>query len=114
MGEIASCESYPHAYAQLPLIPVEEFLEKFPEWKEKGSQESGPESGEEGLMRARIAEEKKEREELAQKVQALSRKKAELAQANAKKKQDLAKLDKDMEHHIQVDELFHRLRIRES
>ena len=104
VGEIAGCEGYPHAYAKLPLISEDEFLTRFPEWGQKRVEKSGRDSGEEGLMRARIEDERREREELQQRVQALSKKRLELMQENAKRKQELGKLDKDLEAFIQVSQ----------
>ncbi|CAF9906147.1 MAG: hypothetical protein HETSPECPRED_006078 [Heterodermia speciosa] len=103
-GEIAACESYEyvrlnalsqspvfHTYQQLPLIPVEEFLEKYPEHAEKD---------EKSVMTARIDHEYSEREALEQERQVLLKKKQALIAENKKRKDDLASLDKDLEKFI--------------
>jgi len=52
-GEISACESYPHKYTLLPLIPLDEFYES------SGGEEQWRQGTEEELMRARIAFERK-------------------------------------------------------
>ncbi|EPS30484.1 hypothetical protein POX_b02509 [Penicillium oxalicum] len=90
-GEIAACESYDHNYLSLPLIPVEEFLELFPEHRE---------SSEHDLMVARINHEHSEREKLEQARQELLKRKQALIAENKKRKDDLANLDQDLEKFI--------------
>ncbi|MCJ1269893.1 hypothetical protein MMC22_009786 [Lobaria immixta] len=90
-GEIAACESYDHKYQQLPLIPVEEFLQLHPE--------HAPDD-EKPLMFARISHELSEREALEQARQGLLKKKQSLIADNKKRKDDLASLDKDLETFI--------------
>ncbi|KAJ5175018.1 uncharacterized protein N7482_000895 [Penicillium canariense] len=92
-GEIAACESYDHKYLSLPLIPVEEFLELFPEHRE---------SNEHDLMVARINHEHAEREKLEQARQELLKRKQALIAENKKRKDDLANLDKDLEKFIDL------------
>ncbi|KKA16735.1 hypothetical protein T310_9664 [Rasamsonia emersonii CBS 393.64] len=91
MGEIAACESYDHKYLQLPLIPVEEFLELHPEHKDSDPHE---------LMIARINHEHAEREKLEQARQELLKRKQALIAENKKRKEDLASLDQDLERFI--------------
>ncbi|OCL13149.1 hypothetical protein AOQ84DRAFT_429527 [Glonium stellatum] len=90
-GEIGACEGYDHKYQQLPLIPVEEFLRKFPERKD---------DDENALMIARIEHEHAERQALEEKRQGLLKKKQGLIAENKKRKEDLANLDKDLEKFI--------------
>ena len=82
-----------HNYQQLPLITVEEFLEKFPEY---GS------ADESTLMIARIKHEHAERDKLEQARQELLKTKQALIADNKKRKDDLAGLDKDLEKFIDV------------
>ena len=82
-----------HKYQQLPLIPVEEFLEMHPEHAE---------ADEKTLMFARITHEYSERELLEQERQGLLKKKQGLIAENKKRKDDLASLDKDLETFIDV------------
>ncbi|KAI9823740.1 MAG: hypothetical protein M1832_002297 [Thelocarpon impressellum] len=90
-GEIAACESYDHGYQQLPLLPVEEFLERHPDHAA---------NSENDLMIARINHEHSEREALEQARQGLLKKKQGLIADNKKRKDDLANLDKDLETFI--------------
>lgn len=82
-----------HKYLSLPLIPVEEFLELFPEHRETDEHE---------LMIARINHEHAEREKLEQARQELLKRKQALIAENKKRKDDLANLDKDLERFIDV------------
>ncbi|KAH8700827.1 Fms-interacting protein-domain-containing protein [Talaromyces proteolyticus] len=91
VGEIAACESYDHKYLSLPLIPVEQFLELFPEHVEDDEHE---------LMIARINHEHAEREKLEQARQELLKRKQALIAENKKRKDDLANLDQDLERFI--------------
>ncbi|KAJ5492537.1 hypothetical protein N7539_001283 [Penicillium diatomitis] len=100
MGEIAACESYDHKYLALPLIPVEEFLELFPEHRE---------SSEHDLMVARINHEHSEREKLEQARQELLKRKQALIAENKKRKDDLASLDKDLEKFIDAAKPIQKL-----
>lgn len=86
-----------HKYLSLPLIPVEEFLDAFPEHKE---------SSEHDLMIARINNEHAEREKLEQARQELLKRKQALIAENKKRKDDLANLDQDLERFIDVCALF--------
>lgn len=90
-GEITACESYDHKYQQLPLIPVNEFLEHHPEHAE---------DDEKTIMIARINHEHSERETLEQERQGLLKKKQGLIAENKKRKDDLASLDSDLEKFI--------------
>lgn len=82
-----------HKYLSLPLIPVEEFLEIHPEYKDSDPHE---------LMIARINHEHAEREKLEQARQELLKRKQALIAENKKRKDDLANLDQDLERFIDV------------
>ena len=84
---------FSHKYQQLPLVPVEEFLEVHPE--HTGDDEKT-------VMFARINHELSERELLEQERQGLLKKKQGLIADNKKRKDDLASLDKDLETFIDV------------
>lgn len=106
-GEIDNCLNYPHPYMDLPLIPLEEFFQRQPHWLAEGlvdADGNGP--GENDLMRARINEEYRERVELEEERQKLVRKKMELENLNAKKRETLSKFDVDVEKRIQVCSFF--------
>ncbi|KAL9052643.1 MAG: hypothetical protein Q9162_005270 [Coniocarpon cinnabarinum] len=100
-GEITGCEEYPHAYAQLPLFTEEDFLARYPEWNERRLVEE-EDNGEQGLMKARILEEKREREELEARRLELVKQKAELVKENLKRKDDLGNLDKQLETFVEA------------
>jgi THO complex subunit 5 len=73
------------------MIPVEDFLERFPDHKDDGEDE---------LMRARISHEHTEREALEQTRQGLLKRKQCLISENKKRKDDLANLDQDLEKFV--------------
>ena len=102
MSEIASCQNYPHPYASLPMISEQDFLHSFPDWNDKRDQQDQEDAGEQGLMRARIQHEGKQRQDLQHMVKTLSEKKLGLSKENDKRKQELVKLDKDLEAFIEV------------
>ena len=105
VGEIAGCEEYSHPYTRLPLIAAEEFLTRFPEWNILRQEEGDADNvGERGLMRARILEEKRERQELEAKRMELVKRKAELVKENLRRKDDLGNLDKQLETFIEVSD----------
>ncbi|KAK3178269.1 hypothetical protein OEA41_000402 [Lepraria neglecta] len=87
-GEIAA-----HKYSQLPLMPVEDFLQIHPEQSEDDKKT---------LMFARINHELSEREALESQRQGLLKQKQGLIADNKKRKDDLAGLDKDLETFIDV------------
>ena len=87
------CNESSHKYQQLPLIPVEEFLQQRQEFVD---------ADEKSLMVARIHHELAEREALEQARQGLLKKKQGLIADNKKRKEDLASLDKDLETFIDV------------
>ena len=82
-----------HTYQELPLIPVEEFLSRFPEHAN---------DNETALVVARINHEREEREKLEQQRLELLKRKQKLIAENKKRRDDLANLDKDLEKFIDV------------
>lgn len=73
------------------MIPEDEFLTLFPEWQGKGEAE---------LMEARIEREYQDRMELEEQRKQLLATKMELMKENAKRKEELGKLDADLERFI--------------
>lgn len=88
--------AHSHKYLQLPLIPIEEFLQIHPEHADDDDDD------EKSLMFARINHELSEREALESQRQVLLKKKQGLIADNKKRKDDLASLDKDLETFIDV------------
>jgi THO complex subunit 5 len=82
-----------HKYRNLPLVPVEEFLDEFPD---KG------ELPEHQLMIARIEHEHAERLALEERRKGLLKRKQGLIAENKRRKDDLANLDKDLEKFIEA------------
>ena len=102
-SEIWACESYDHRYQQLPLIPGEAFLALKPELE--GADEHA-------LMVARIEHEREEREALEAERQGLLKQKQKLIADNIKRKDELAKLDDNLEKFIDaarpIQEIFEK------
>jgi len=93
-GEIRACEEYPHAFSKLDLALEEDFLERHPDFSGVG--ERTEKSGHE-MMLARIRDEGEERRRLEAERVGLVKRKAELVKANAKQKEELEKLDREVE-----------------
>lgn len=113
LGEIGACEGYEyvnsskatfgrdqafaltpfysHAYTHLPLLPLESYLEAFPDQAGLAEQD---------LMPLRIEHEKQEREKLEQERQELLKMKENLIKVNLKKKDELKKMDEQLEKMI--------------
>lgn len=87
-GEIRGCEEFEHRYTTLPLVDVELFLE--------GREELRGE-GEELLTRERIQDEGERRRELGRVREGLERRKAELVRETQGKKEELGRLDREVE-----------------
>ena len=94
-SEISAAENYDHKYMKLPLIPLEEFLEEFPEHKE---------STEHDLMTARIEHEHQVRLKLEERRQEKLKQKQKLIAEVKKGKDDLTKLDTMVEKFIEAAE----------
>ncbi|KIV94721.1 hypothetical protein PV10_02459 [Exophiala mesophila] len=88
MGEIGACDGYDHAYTHLPLLPVDEYLELFPDQSDLSEQE---------LMPLRIEHEKQEREKMEQQRLELVKVKDALVKENTRKKDELKKMDEKLE-----------------
>lgn len=88
MGEIAACEGYDHAYEKLPLIEVDEYLDLFPDQAELTEEE---------MMQRRIEYEAAERRRMEVERQELVEVKERLVAENAKKKEELKKMDEKLE-----------------
>jgi len=93
LGEIEACDAYPHPYAVLPLIKEDEFFATFPDMQN---------DDDETVMQARIEHEGFMRKELENQRIALARRKQDLVAANAKRKEELGQLDRDLEAFIEV------------
>ena len=111
MGEIGACEGYEcvllpnqnlspfhvsetdmarssHAYLHLPLLPKDEYLAIFPDQAELSEQE---------MMPLRIEYEKQEREKMEVQRLELVRVKEALGKENARRKEELRKIDEKIE-----------------
>ncbi|KAF2185098.1 hypothetical protein K469DRAFT_577845 [Zopfia rhizophila CBS 207.26] len=91
--EISAARNYDHKYTKLPLIPVEEFLEQFPDCKDLSERE---------LMSARIEHEYKDRVKLEECRQEKLKQKQLLIAEVKKRKEDLGKLDESVEKFIEA------------
>ena len=94
-GEIAACEDYAHTYEQISMIDVDEFLALHPEYQE---------SSEHDLTVARIQDEHVQRQALEEQRQALVKLKEALIKETTAKKDELAKLDVEMEKWVNGQE----------
>lgn len=86
---------YSHKYKKLPLIPVEEFLEQFPEHND---------ATEHDVMTARIEHEYQGRLKLEERRQEKLKQKQILIAEVKKRKDDLTKLDGMLERFIEAAE----------
>ena len=90
-----------HAYAHLPLLPVDQYLALFPDQSSLPEQE---------LMPLRIDHEKQEREKLEQERLELVKVKEELAKENARRKEEMGKMDEKIEGVVeQISTVHHGL-----
>jgi THO complex subunit 5 len=87
-GEIAACNDYQHTYENIGMIPTDDFLELHPEYVE---------SSQHDLTEARIKDEHAQRKALEEERQVLLKKKEALLKETTAKKDELAKLDGEME-----------------
>ena len=90
-GEIAACEDYRHTYEEIQMTPAEEFLDLHP-----GLQGST----EHDLTVARIQDEHAQRLTLEEQRQQLLKRKEALLKETTAKKEELGKLDAEMEKWI--------------
>jgi THO complex subunit 5 len=89
--KLALTFSCSHAYTHLPLLPLDSYLEAFVDQEGLSEQD---------LMPLRIEHEKQEREKLEQERQELLKMKENLVKVNLKKKEDLKKVDEQLEKMI--------------
>ena len=87
-GEIAACEEYKHTYNDISMISAEEFVALHPEHAD---------SGEHDLTVARIEDEHAQRKALEEQRQSLLRRKEALVKDMAGRREELGKLDAEME-----------------
>ncbi len=80
-----------HSYTYLPLLPLEDYLEMFPDQASLAEQDQMP---------LRIEHERQEREKLEQKRQELLKSKENLIKVNLKKKEEVKKMDEQLEKMI--------------
>ncbi|KAK6430358.1 hypothetical protein LTR95_013490, partial [Oleoguttula sp. CCFEE 5521] len=90
-GEIEGCETYDHAFLKLPMVSVEEFLEGHGEFAGKGEHE---------VTVARIEDEMRERQRLEAVRVDLERRKKGLSREVAGKRDELGRLDGEVEKWI--------------
>ncbi|OSS54937.1 hypothetical protein B5807_01440 [Epicoccum nigrum] len=94
-SEISAAENYDHKYMKLPLIPVEDYLEEFPEHEDLSEHD---------LMTARIEHEHQVRLKLEERRQEKLKQKQKLIAEVKKGKDDLTKLDTMVEKFIEAAE----------
>ncbi|KAK5123949.1 hypothetical protein LTR85_002146 [Meristemomyces frigidus] len=99
-GEIAGCEDYDHQYKRLPMIPVEDFLSAHPEHSN---------SSDHDLTIARIQDEHTARQALEEQRQQLVKKKDALVKETVAKKEELGKLDGEIEKWLGGQETVRRV-----
>lgn len=87
-GEIAGCEDYKHIYAEIPMIGLDDFMALHPELET---------ASEHDLTVARIEDEHAQRRALEEQKQALLKRKEALLKDVGARKDELAKLDTEME-----------------
>ncbi|KAK5943098.1 hypothetical protein PMZ80_004103 [Knufia obscura] len=88
LGEIAACEDYNHAFRELPLIEPDEYLEYFPEHADMTEEE---------IMPRRIEYEAEERRRMEGERSELVKVKERLVQENARRKEEIKKVDERLE-----------------
>ncbi|KAJ4344610.1 uncharacterized protein N0V89_012354 [Didymosphaeria variabile] len=91
-SEIAAAQNYDHKYTKLPLIPTDEFIEKYPQFAEASEHE---------LTIARIEQEHQDRVELEARRQEKLKQKQKLIAEVKKSKDDLTRLDGMVEKFVE-------------
>lgn len=99
-GEIAACEDYKHIYTDISMISTDDFLILHPD--HAGSTEHD-------LTVARIEDEQARRKELEEQKQALVKKKDAVAKIVGARKDELAKLDAEMEKWVAGQEAVKKI-----
>ncbi|KAK0307140.1 hypothetical protein LTR01_005786 [Friedmanniomyces endolithicus] len=87
-GEIEACEGYEHRFHELAMVPVEEFLERWPEMRGEGDHE---------VTIARIEDERVARQGLEEVRLKLVKRKEALVKETAAKREELGRLDVEVE-----------------
>ncbi|KAF2725677.1 hypothetical protein K431DRAFT_215629 [Polychaeton citri CBS 116435] len=87
-GEIAACEDFDHKYTTLPLVPLEGFLAQHPEYANSDGHD---------ITVARIEDEHRARQALEEQRQVLLKRKDVLVKETTAKKDELIKLDTEIE-----------------
>ncbi|EME79881.1 uncharacterized protein MYCFIDRAFT_112167, partial [Pseudocercospora fijiensis CIRAD86] len=90
-GEIGACEEYDHKYLSLPMLPVEDFLAEHPQFLEASDHE---------VTIARIHAEYEARRALEEQRLKLVKRKLELEKETLGKKEELARLDLEIERWV--------------
>jgi len=88
LSEIAACEDYDHPFRELPLMELDEYLEYFPEQEGLSEEE---------LMPRRIEYEAEERRRIEGERKELVRVKERLVGENARRKEEMKKMDEKLE-----------------
>ncbi len=99
-GEIAACEDYKHTYTNIAMVPQDEFVSQHPEHAE---------SSEHDVTVARIEDEHQQRLKLEESRQALVKRKEALVKDTNARKDELAKLDAEMEKWVAGQENVRKL-----
>lgn len=99
-GEITACEDYKHIYAEIPMIGLDEFMAMHPELES---------ASEHDLTVARIEDEHAQRKALEEQKQALLKRKAALVKDVGARKEELARLDTEMEKWVVGQESVRKL-----
>ena len=90
-SEIAACEDHEHPYEEIAMLPAEQYLALHPEHADSSEHE---------LTEARIRDEHAQREALEAEKEALVKRKEGLVKETTAKKEELGKLDAEMEKWI--------------
>jgi uncharacterized protein (DUF3084 family) len=88
---VALTPFHSHAYTHLPLLPLESYLESFPDQVNVAEQD---------LMPLRIEHEKLQREKMEHERQELLKMKESLIKVNMKKREELKRMDEQIEKMI--------------
>ena len=95
-GEIAACQDYKHTYADIPMVSADDFVMLHPDFET---------SNEHDITVARIEDEHAQRKALAEQKQALEKKKEVLRKGVGARKEELNKLDADMEKWVKSQDV---------
>lgn len=99
-GDIAACRDYQHTYENIGMVAEDEFLASHPELREASEHE---------ITEARIRDEHAQRKALEEERQVLLKRKEVLAKEATAKREELAKLDAEMEKWVAGQENVRKL-----